>query len=389
MMRCRRIVTAIGILILIVGAVCYQVFQSDSSRWRYTASLPFPLSYTSAIVLPNGQVLVAGGSHLDSGDASTNCVLFDPKSETWKLTNSLPAPSEVYLLDKSNIVTLGRRVGLFSGRNCFIYSTNSEKWTTSTVTDTANSASFVQVPADQILVHTYGYSDVELVDLRALVAHHIFHIPSPGKVVSSTILLPKNRVLVFPKDAEACLYDPMTNSVENIPDPPIGTVEDAILLPNGEIFCSLSLNPVSGSSSTPRSGGYYPRGVEALFDPDTKSWSPLTDPDAALRQTLTLLPSGRLLLTGGHNTFKGGFFTQVLGDYIRPMLGGNAFDAEGIEYAKCRIFDPSTKTFRTTCPLKEPLLDHSVVVLSDQRVLVIGGDLISRCEIIDLHLLDP
>src|SRR5262249_42509555 len=65
--------------------------QAVAPSWRYTGSLNTPRYGHTVTLLPNGQVLVAGG--VSSGYSLINTAeLYDPATGTWSPTGSLNAP---------------------------------------------------------------------------------------------------------------------------------------------------------------------------------------------------------------------------------------------------------------------------------------------------------
>lgn len=366
-------------------------FQTSATHWHHTSSLPFTLSHPSTAVLPNGNVLVVGGSHSLEEEVAAECEVFHPKTEKWTSTSSLPA--QVTLSDKKGIAFLpGQSLVVVAGTHCSLYSAETGRWKDRTLTPLADPSSLAQLPASQLFVHTFqgpiapdGFLAAELINLKDLSSYPIL----PGESIADehAFLLPDKRVLFLSQRSTFIAYtgrsdpyDPSANSTSSVANPTGFDIVDGILLPNGKVFVSLSQGP-------------YSHGAEALFDPATLTWTLLTDPFAALGQSLTVLPSGKLLILGGCNTRQGNWWVQFWGNDVRPYLGMNANDCEETDFSAGRLFDPTTNTFRPTDSMIEPRYAHSVVVLPDDRVLVIGGignrNFRSTCEIIDLHQLDP
>src|SRR5258708_36259374 len=62
-----------------------ELYNPSSGTWKTTGSMTVPRALHGATLLPNGQVLVAGGTN-----ATTNAELYDPSKGTWTQTASLP-----------------------------------------------------------------------------------------------------------------------------------------------------------------------------------------------------------------------------------------------------------------------------------------------------------
>lgn len=141
-----------------------------------------------------------------------------------------------------------------------------------------------------------------------------------------------------------------------------------------------------------------------LFDPDTRRWTAGPEMVVGRRaQTATLLRDGRVLIAGGIVCCSGGGFTTAAELYdpstgtFRPtgslgsargfhratllrdgrvlVTGGfGKRDASGVqEPLGTEIYDPSTEQFSPAGALQVERVFHSQVLLTDGRVLVVGG----------------
>lgn len=91
-----------------------------------------------------------------------------------------------------------------------------------------------------------------------------------------------------------------------------------------------------------------------LYDPSTGTFAstgPMTSPRYA--QAATVLPNGKVLVTGG------------LGD------GGNGHSPPVLRSAE--LYDPATSTFTTTGSMLVRRTNHTATLLTDGRVLIVGG----------------
>jgi len=88
------------------------------------------------------------------------------------------------------------------------------------------------------------------------------------------------------------------------------------------------------------------------WDPSSGTFGPAGSLAAGRHgHTATLLPDGRILVVGG---------------YGQPGSDGDAI-------ASAEVWDPATSTFSTTGPLSRPRAGQGAALLSDGRVLIMGG----------------
>lgn len=88
----------------------------DAPAWRFTNSMSFPRVLADSVLLPDGKVLVLGGSASGRSDAGTSPVLemeiFDPETETWSIVNRKLLPhmyhSTAVLLPDATVLMTGK-----------------------------------------------------------------------------------------------------------------------------------------------------------------------------------------------------------------------------------------------------------------------------------------
>ena len=110
-----------------------------------------------------------------------------------------------------------------------------------------------------------------------------------------------------------------------------------------------------------------------VFDPSLNSWTPLPKPPTQrIGPDMVLLDDGRVLVVGGQDIVP-----SSLQDVILPFVGTT------------EIFNPETSEWQQAATMEQPLFRQAAVLLSDGRVLVVGGVLLSdgtesaRAEIYD------
>ncbi len=147
------------------------------------------------------------------------------------------------------------------------------------------------------------------------------------------------------------LYDPQTHrwsSAGALNSPRFA--HTATLLANGKVLV------VGGSPTLPNAS--LPSGVDflssaELYDPQTNSWSLAASMRAARSyQTATLLADGRVLVSGG-------------------IAASSAESGKAL--ASTELYDPAANTWTVAAPMRSERWNHSATLLSDHRVLVVGG----------------
>ena len=110
-----------------------------------------------------------------------------------------------------------------------------------------------------------------------------------------------------------------------------------------------------------------------VFDPSLNSWTPLPKPPTQrIGPDMVLLDDGRVLVVGGQDIVP-----SSLQDVIPPFVGTT------------EIFNPETGEWQQAATMDQPLFGQAAVLLSDGRVLVVGGTLLidatqtTRAEIYD------
>ena len=99
--------------VLVLGRHGYEtsVKGASTGTWTPTGSMTQPRCYHDATLLPNGEVLVAGGvdSLYNSPDISATAELYNPSTGTWQATGSLNTSraSQGALLENGQVLVAG------------------------------------------------------------------------------------------------------------------------------------------------------------------------------------------------------------------------------------------------------------------------------------------
>ncbi len=280
-----------------------------------TGRLNVPRNFAQASLLPDGQVLIAGGYNTVLGSLNT-AELFDPKTQTFHLLPSrLETPRELFTATT-----------LTDGKVLIAGGFNTHRGRTQASAEVYDPKMQTFTPAAGTLAEDrFGHDAVRLADGRVLIVGgtHWF-VRRPGVPLAS-----------------AEIYDPATRLFHETRGP-MAFARDrptATLLPDGTVL-------IAGGQN----GASEPVQAE-IFDPKAETFrtlpSPLTTPRMA--HCAALLPDGRVLLSGGWSV---------------PL----AATTESTER-----YDPKTQTFTADSPLPAGSHDQSLLVFPSGLALIAGG----------------
>ena len=111
-----------------------EIYDYETGKWSYAASMHYKRSGHSATLLNNGNVLVAGGS-ADNALELNKCEIYEPKENRWIEIDSLNLARyshNAILLNNNNVLISGGQNYHYSGgpwlSSCEIYDFSNNKW---------------------------------------------------------------------------------------------------------------------------------------------------------------------------------------------------------------------------------------------------------------------
>jgi len=288
------------------------------SSWSQAASMSMDRADTTASPLPDGRVLVAGGSVTRPGRDTlylTSAEIYDPATDTWSPAASMPgqrADHTATLLPNGRLLVAGGY--WFNEPMPFNFLIDVELY--DPATDTWSPAASMN---------------------EARAGHTATMLPS-GKVMVAGGRATDGRAMVSPPPPGVELYDPVTNTWSQAAGMAhIRAGHTATLLQSGAVL-------VVGGTDT--------AGAE-LYDPGTNEWSSTGSvAEARKGHTATLLPSGKVLVAGGR-------VVQIV--------------SEPAQWASTEIYDPVTNTWSQAADMVQPRVEHTATLLPNGNVLVAGG----------------
>lgn len=306
----------------------------------------------TATKLPSGEVLVAGGYGFAPG--YPGAVLYNPNTKTWRSTSSMVSNREDHtatLLPSGKVLMAGGDgLGLSE-----LYDAATDSWAaTGNLMGSARKLhTATLLPSGKVLVAGGDLS------LMALASAELYD-PATGlwsptgdmltaRERHTATLLPSGKVLVTGGAAtdqgaaldSAEIYDPDTGTWTATANMPSAALlhRATLLAASGKVLIT---GGTSGNISSP------PGKSAVLYDPATETWIPVADMNQARNlPTATLLPSGKVLVTGGD---------------LDSQLASTA-----------EIYDPATGIWSATEPLSARRFNHTATLLSSGDVLITGG----------------
>ena len=358
-----------------------ELYNPLTGAWRATGSMTVARAAHSATLLPDGRVLVAGGvsGAFGSGPALRGAELYDPRTGRWRTTGRMSEARAVQtatLLPDGDVLVAGGESGQSDSSSVLasaeLYHARTGAWTLAghmavprynqTATLLRDGRVLVAGGQDES-VAGQSLASAELYDPRSNI-WAVAPAMTMARTGHSAALLPDGRVLVAggdtrdaagPTSPSAELYDP------RIPDgsiPPVTRPRaqcTATLLRDGRVLVAGGVYALPSTLA---------RSSAELYDPRTGTWA-LTGSMTTARasQTATLLRDGRVLVAGG-------------------------FDSAGI-LAGAELYDPTTGRWMPTGSMMAARAYQTATLLPDGRVLVAGGPGASGATLASAELYDP
>ncbi|RKG78754.1 kelch-like protein [Corallococcus exercitus] len=311
---------------------------STPGTWALTAPRAFDSFRlaSTATLLPDGKVLVAGGRQEQAHTCGTAAELYDLPSNTWSATGFMldcRYGHTATLLPDGKVLVAGGQGQVVTTSTAELYDPATGTWSaTGSMTEPRAGHTATLLPNGKVLVQSE--MTAELYDP----ASGTWSPTGSLAVVhweSSATLLPNGKVLVAGGRnldgplATVELYDPASGTWSLTGSLLAPASEWAALLPDGKVLV------VEGRAAQ-------------LYDPTSGTWSLTGSPAEPLRGPMTLLLDGTVLVTG-------------------PAQGGTLTTAER--------YDPASGTWSPTGSMIEPRSpgEFTATLLPDGKVLVVGG----------------
>jgi hypothetical protein len=244
------------------------------------------------VKLLDGRVLMIGGATQQPGGPATpvsSAEIFDPATQKWSATGSMSnsrAMAAASLLPDGRVLVVGGSASstAFPGE---IYDPVSGTWSTTATMTSPIASKALLLPNGQVLV-SYGTTTfaAELFDPVSGTFQVLSNVAFPTSGSASTELLPDGRVFLVGTALQSRIYDPATGIVSTAAaGEPGNTAENTKLLPDGRVLVEGITN--TGVSALPFWGAY---------NPTANSFQQL--PSILAVGSEVLLPDGSVLISG-------------------------------------------------------------------------------------------
>jgi hypothetical protein len=400
------------------AAVLAIAAPAPAAQWFPAAPMHEPRAGQTATLLPDGEVLVAGGYHIGVENtvhykSSRSAELFNPTTNTWRpaapMLTARSSAVAALLTNGEVLITGGEQHGeqhmpgpgsVWAG-GAETYDPRTNTWTPFPSPELDEVSELVVLPSGWLFVLGWSYKESEptlagaLYDPetgtweRTAAPAHPRHdatlaLLQDGNVLAIggfTISEPRTPFEAGVETAQDTVeeYDPLTNTWRELaPLREARSYGTATVLADGEVFVDGGEHQISrlvvlhlnGSGHTYYYTDIVPRiddGVTSAeqYDPATNRWvslAPMAQPRSA--QTTTLLDDGSLLVTGGDQCGTGGCLDSR--PEIKPCTG------DGCGAASAELYEPNTGAWTFTPPVISGQ-DHTATLLPNGAVLVTGG----------------
>lgn len=372
-----------------------EVFVPGSpGSWVATGPVQVRREGASATLLPSGKVLVVGGYAITGVQATAE--VYDPATNSWSLAAPMSTPRQLHtatLLPSGEVLVVGGNNDQGAVSSAQVYDPQTNTWgAVQTLLQGWSRHTATLLPNGDVLV-AGGDSGTESTAMRYSPTTRTWQADAPlpqPRYMHTATLLGSGDVLVLGGGP-----GPLSSAVRY--RYPQGLWADAQDLGGARGYATAELLLSGKVLLVGGVGGGGRLAIAEIYDPALDQWNP-TAPLVAprYRHASSRLASGRVLVTGG---LAAGFnpgtvrtaelydpvsdtwtavpdmsaprsmhTSTLLSDGRVLVVGGDGGGANTAE-----IYDPATNTWSAAAGPLEPRTEHSAVLLASGKVLVVGG----------------
>jgi large repetitive protein len=319
-------------------------YGGGPDAWVPVGSMTSAREHSTATLLPDGNVLMAGGQ-AETGNTLATAELYNPATRSFAATGSLHAarsyPAAALLPDGKVLIAGGLSSNFIPIASAELYNPATGTWATTTPMNTSSYGfTATLLPSGNVLMAGFGGTTPAEVynPAKATWTNTGPLAVSQGPFPTATLL--QNGQVLLAGGGTAELYNPATNAwTATGAMNAIRQNAVAELLPDGDVLVAGGSAPDGGASLS----------SAELYDPATGKWTS-TPPmsDAQYGAAAVLLPGGTAMVIGGCSSCSN-----------QPAL------------ASAETFDGSF--WLPANPMTQPRVFQTATLLPDGSVLVAGG----------------
>jgi N-acetylneuraminic acid mutarotase len=341
--------------------------EPTAGSWTNVASLNTARESHTATLMPSGKVLIAGGIGPSGYLASVE--VYDPSLNTWANVASLniarSSHTATLLSDGKVLVAGGQTTGGNITASTEIYDPSKDTWTSVAAMNIARTNhTATLLPSGKVLVaggYGNGGNDLSSVEVYDPVVNTWTHVAwlNTDRRDHTATLLPSGKVLVvggFHMSGgwvyNTEVYDPEANTWTTV-----ATMNLARRNHTATLMPNGKVLIAAGEKNDPTC-------LAEVYDPEMNTWTTVAMlNNCRTNHTAVLLPSGRILVAGGSHSGPWPVSTEV--------------------------YDPCTNTWTNNAPINTPRVYHTATLLASGKVLVVGGEsngILASAEVYDQGL---
>jgi hypothetical protein len=292
-----------------------EIYDPVSGTFRATASLNTVRHQHSATLLPDGRVLVVGGYNPSQGWLSS-AEIYDPATGQWSITRPIFAHGVTHtatLLKDGRVLVMAGTIQSGSGGpddRVEIFDPKTNRWQQAALHENTGGNQTATLLIDGRVLIAGGSADPAIYDPTSDTWQPAGSL-AVDRVFTRAVLLQDGNVLLLgglhPQNAGVInsveIYDPSSNAWRQAASLAQARFSHtATLLPDGRVL-------VTGGARLWETSWDDARAILSsveMYDPASDTWSALPPlQQARAGHTATLLPDGRVLVTGGRAAHNG------------------------------------------------------------------------------------